>query len=135
MGATSSKQPSPLQKEPPSTSLKIKPTETQLVSGYENNNMPTQPRKILESDSKTAALFFSTRTTHSQTDKQSDTPVMLKYSVQCKNEHSEPVDIVLVDERTKISSIVREKILPGSSASFEVLVFKESFNGKVYVRV
>lgn len=56
MGATSSKQPSPLQKEPPSTSLKIKPTETQLVSGYEYNNMPTQPRKILETDSKQLRL-------------------------------------------------------------------------------
>ena len=133
MGATSSKQPSKLHQESSSSRLKIK--SNNLRDDYKGNDIEIEPHKSLPSDSKNAACASSQTSTHPQIDKQTDKPVMLKYSVKCKNEHSEPVDIVLIDERTKISSAVREKILPGSSASFEVLVFKEPVNGKVYVRV
>ena len=131
MGATSSKQPSTLHQESSSPRLRIK--SNNIRDDDKGNDMDIEPYKSLPSDSKNAASSHTS--THPQTDKEADKPVMLKYSVKCKNEHSEPVDIVLIDERTKISSAVREKIAPGNSASFEVLVFKEPVNGKVHVRV
>ena len=131
MGAKSSKQPSPLHQESSSPCLKTE--SNNLGDDCKGNDIDIEPYKSLPSDSKNAAS--SQTSTRPQTDKETDKPVMLRYSVKCKNEHSEPVDIVLIDERTKISSAVREKISPGSSATFEVLVFKEPVNGKVYVRV
>ena len=64
-----------------------------------------------------------------------DNVVMLRYTVNCKNEHSDPIDIVVIEDENEVGSVVREKIAPGGTASFEVLVFKKPLDGKVYVHV
>ena len=81
------------------------------------------------------AIILSSEQTSRPTDTQTDNLVMLKYTVNCKNEHSDPIDIVLIEDDIQISTVVREKVKPGCRTSFEVLVFKKPVGGKVYVHV
>ena len=40
-----------------------------------------------------------------------------------------------IEDKTEISTVVREKVDPGGGTTFDVLVFKEPVGGKVYVYV
>ena len=112
---------------------------TELVQNAGCGDLPTRSERnsseIPTPSSDTGQTIFRSSVQDGQTDKQIDNLVMLKYSVSCKNEHSHPIDIVVIEDKTEISTVVREKVDPGGGTTFDVLVFKEPVGGKIYVYV
>jgi hypothetical protein len=69
------------------------------------------------------------------TQKSIENLVMLRYTVKCKNEQTDPIDLVVMEGDNEASSAVRGKLLPGERTSFDVLVFKKPVDGKVYLQL
>jgi len=66
-----------------------------------------------------------------------DCTVMLKYTVECTNTCYDAVDIVVVNSNDRRCSIAPQAqgIAPGTRTSFEVIVFRQACEGKVYIYI
>lgn len=136
MGSTPSKQRSSLRRTLSSRSHTKKPTldNTNLLTGFVKNNDDVSPKSHSSENATKSYHNFHNMSSEQETG-HADNVVMLRYTVYCKNEHSDPIDIVVIEDENEVGSVVRKKIAPGGAASFEVLVFKKPLDGKVYVHV
>ena len=138
MGSTPSKQRSSLRRTLSSRSHTKKPTldNTDLLAGFVINNGDVSPKSDSSDNATKSGAHHNFHNMSSELGtRHEDNVVMLRYTVNCKNEHSDPIDIVVIEDENEDGSVVREKVAPGGAASFEVLVFKKPLDGKVYVHV